>query len=72
MKQVRGEEECALVLVGKSNGKRPLERPKHKWVDNIEMDLRERAGCGMVRIHLVQDSDQWMALKKTLMNLRVP
>jgi hypothetical protein len=40
-------------------------------VYNIEMDLREIAGCGMDRIHLVHDSDQWMAPVKTLMNLRV-
>jgi hypothetical protein len=62
---------CTLVL-GKPKGKRPLGRPRHKRVDNTEVDRREIAGCGMDRTHLVQDSDQCMALVKTLMNLRVP
>jgi hypothetical protein len=58
-------------LGGKPEGKRPLGRPKRKWVDNIKMDLREIVD-GMVWIDLAQDRDQWRALVNTVMNLRVP
>jgi len=45
------------VLVGKPDGKKPLRRPRHKWEDNIKMDLQE-VGCGGIyRIELVQDRD---------------
>jgi hypothetical protein len=50
------------ILVGKPEGKRPLGRPRHKWVDNIKMDLRDW-------IDLTQDRDQWRALVNTVMNL---
>ena len=47
------------VLVGKPEGKRPLGRPKRRWVDIIRMDLQE-VGCGyVVRIGLAQDRDRW-------------
>jgi hypothetical protein len=59
------------ILVGKSDGKRPLERPRRRWQDNI-MDLREIGWDGMDWIDLVQDGDKWKALVKTVMNLRVP
>jgi hypothetical protein len=55
------------ILVGKPDGKRPLGRPRHRWVDNIKMDLR-----GMDWIDLAQDRDQWRARVNTVMNLRVP
>jgi hypothetical protein len=59
------------VLVGKPEGKRPLERPRHKWEDGIRMDLRE-IGWGSVEwIQLAQDRDQWWALVNTVMNLWV-
>jgi hypothetical protein len=58
--------------VGKPEGKRPLEIPRRRWVDNIKMDLREIVWDGMYRIYLAQDSDQWRALVNTVMNLRVP
>jgi hypothetical protein len=46
------------TLVGKPEGKRPLERPKHRWENNIRMDLRE-IGCESVAwIHLAQDKDK--------------
>jgi hypothetical protein len=49
------------VLVGKPEGKRPLGRHKHRWQDNIKMDLQE-VGCGgMDWIELVQDRDRWWA-----------
>jgi hypothetical protein len=60
------------ILVGKPEGKRPLERPRRKWVDNIKMDLREIAWAGMDWIELAQDRDQWRDLVNTVMNLRVP
>jgi hypothetical protein len=60
------------ILVGKPEGKRPLERPRHRRVDNIKMDLREIGWDGMDRIVLAQDRDQWKALVNTIMNLWVP
>jgi hypothetical protein len=60
------------ILVGKPEGKRPLGRPRHRWVNNIKMDLREIGWYGMDWIDLVQDRDQWRALVNTVMNLRVP
>jgi hypothetical protein len=43
-------------------GKRPLERRRHRWVDNIKMDLREIGWDGRDWIDLAQDMDQWRAL----------
>jgi hypothetical protein len=60
------------ILVGKPEGKSPLERPRHRWVDDIKMDLREIAWDGMDWIELAQGRDQWRALVNTVMNLRVP
>jgi hypothetical protein len=60
------------ILVGRLEGRRPLERPRRRWEDNIKMDLRE-IGFGAVDwIHLAQDRDRWRALVNTVMNLRVP
>jgi len=60
------------VLVGKSEGKRLLKRPRHKWEDNIKMDLQD-VGCGdMDWIDLVQDRDRWRTLVNGVMNLRIP
>jgi len=59
-------------LVGKPEGKRPLWRPRRKWVDNIRMDLQE-VGCGyMDWIGLAQDRDRWRTLVSAVMNVRVP
>jgi hypothetical protein len=58
--------------VGKSEGKRPLGRPRRGWVDNIKMNLRDIGLDGMDWIDLAQDRDQWRALVNTVMNLRVP
>jgi hypothetical protein len=44
--------------VGKPEGKKPLERPRRRWVDNIKMDLRELGWSDMDRIELAQDRDQ--------------
>ena len=60
------------VLVGKPEGKRPLGRPRCRWVDNIRMDLQE-VGCGyMDWIGLTQDRDRWRTLVSAVMNLWVP
>ena len=59
------------VLVGKPEGRRPLGRPKRRWVDNIRMDFQE-VGCGyMDWIGLVQDSDRWRSLVSAVVNIRV-
>jgi hypothetical protein len=62
------------MFVGKPEGKRPLGRPRRRWVDNIKIDLivREIGWNGMDWIDLAQDRDQWRALVNTAMNLRVP
>jgi hypothetical protein len=60
------------ILVGKSEGKRPLGRPRRRWVDNIKMVVREIGWYGMDWIDLAQDRDQWRALVNTVMKLRVP
>jgi len=59
-------------LVGKPEGKRPLGRPRSRWVDNIRKDLQE-VGCGyMDWIGLAQVRDRWRMLVSAVMNLRVP
>jgi hypothetical protein len=60
------------ILVGKPEGKRPLGRPRRRWVDNIKMDLREIGWDGMDWIDLAQDRDEWKVLVNTVMNIRVP
>jgi hypothetical protein len=60
------------ILVGKPEGERSLRRPRRRCADNIKMDLREIGWGGMDWIDLAQDRDQWRALVKTVMNLRVP
>jgi hypothetical protein len=60
------------IMVGKPEGKRPLGRPRRRWVGNIKMDLREIGWDGEDWIELAQDRDQWRALVNTVMNLRVP
>jgi hypothetical protein len=58
--------------VGRPEGKRPLGRPRRRWVDNIKMDLREIGWGGMDLIDLALDRDQWRVLVNTVMNHRVP
>ena len=60
------------VLLGKPEGRRPLGRPRRRWVDNIRMDLKE-VGCGyMDWIGPAQDRDSLRTLVSAVMNLRVP
>jgi hypothetical protein len=58
--------------VVKPEGKRPLGRPRRRWVNNIKMDLREIGWNCMDWIDLVHDRYQWRALVNAVMNLRVP
>jgi hypothetical protein len=60
------------LLEGKPEGKRPLERPRCKWVDNIKMVLVVIEWSGSAWIGLVQDKYSWRTLVNAVMNLRVP
>ena len=60
------------ILVGKPEERRPLGRPRRRWVDNIRKELQE-VGCGyMDWIGLLQDRDRWRTVVSAVMNLRVP
>jgi hypothetical protein len=58
------------ILMGRPEGRRPHGRPRHRWEDNIKMDLEEVGWGG--GIDMVQDRDRWWALVNAVMNLRVP
>jgi hypothetical protein len=59
------------ILVGESEGKRPLGRPRFRWEDNIRIDLQE-VGCGGVDwIGLAHDRDRWWAIVNAVMNFRI-
>jgi hypothetical protein len=60
------------LLVGKAEGKRPLGRPSHRWVDNIKMGLLETGWRGVDWTGLAQGKDKWINLLNAVMNLRVP
>ena len=67
-----GRRDVYRVLVGKPEGKRPPGRHRHRWEDNMKMDLHE-VGCGgMGQIELAQDRDRWRALVNAVMKLQVP
>jgi hypothetical protein len=59
------------VLVRKPEGKRPLGRPRHRWEDNIKLDLREKGINGVNWIQLAQGRVQWWAFVNVVMNLQV-
>jgi hypothetical protein len=61
-----------MILVGNSERKRQLGRPRHRWVHNIKKDLREIEWGGMNWIDLDQDRNQYRALASTVTNLRIP
>jgi hypothetical protein len=60
------------LLVGKLEGKRPLGRPRRRWIDNIKMDLLEIGVSVVDWVGLAQDRYRWSALVNSVMNLRVP
>jgi hypothetical protein len=60
------------LLVGKPEGKRPLGRPRHRWMHNIKMNLLEIGLSAVDWIGLAQDRYRWRALVNSVMNLRVP
>jgi hypothetical protein len=60
------------ILVGNLEGKRPLGRPRRRWVDNIKRDIKERGWDDMDWIDLAHGRDQWRALVNAVINLRVP
>jgi hypothetical protein len=60
------------VLEGKPEGKRPLGRLRHRWEDNIKMDLKEVRCGGIDWIELAQDRDRWRAFVNAVTNLWVP
>jgi hypothetical protein len=60
------------IMVGKPEGKRPLGRPRRRWVDNIKIELREIECPGIEWIDLAQDRDQWRALVNTVLKVWVP
>jgi hypothetical protein len=65
------ERKVYKVLVGKPEGKRPLERPRRRWEDGIRMDLREIGLEDVDWIRLAQDRDRWRAVVSAVMSLRV-
>jgi len=67
-----GEGRCIQGFGGKPEGERPLVRSRHRWEDNIEMDLQEVGWGGMDWVGLVQDRDRWWAVVKVVMNLWFP
>jgi hypothetical protein len=60
------------ILVRKPERKRPLRRPRGRWVDNMKINLREIGRGAMDWIDLDQDRDNWRALVNTVMDIRVP
>jgi hypothetical protein len=60
------------ILVGKSEGRRSIRRPRRTWEDNIKMDRREVRRGGMDWLDLAQDRGRWWALVIVVVNLRVP
>jgi hypothetical protein len=61
-----------MLLVGKPEGKRPLGRPRRRWIDNIKMGLLEIRLNVVDWIRLAQDKYRWRALVSLVMNLRIP
>jgi hypothetical protein len=67
-----GGRDAYRILVGKPEGKRPLGKPRRRWVENIKMDLREIGWDDVDWIDRAQYGDQWRALVNTVLSLRVP
>jgi hypothetical protein len=69
---MREKRNAYRLLVGKPEGKRPLRRPRCRWVANIRMYLGEVGWSGVDWIGLAQDMNRWRALVNSVLNLRVP
>ena len=67
-----GEERHNRVLMGNPEGKRPLGRPRHRWENNIKMDLQEVGYRVLDWIELTQDRDRWQAFVNAVINLQLP
>jgi hypothetical protein len=59
-------------MVRKLEGKKPCGRPRHRWEDNIKMNLREIEWEDVVWMHLAPDRDHWQSLENIVMNFQVP
>jgi hypothetical protein len=59
-------------LVGKPDERRPLRRPRRRWLNNIRMDLVEVGWCDLDCNSLAEDRDRWIALVNSVLDLRVP
>jgi hypothetical protein len=70
--RMREKRNACKLLVGKPERKRPLGRPRRRWMDNIRMDLVELGWGDVDWIGLTQDRDRWRALVNSVLNLRVP
>jgi hypothetical protein len=69
---MREKRNAYRILVGKPEGKRPLGRPRRRWVDNIKMNLIEIGWDGVDWSDRAQDRDQWRVLVNMVLNLGVP
>jgi hypothetical protein len=67
-----GKRNAHILLVSKPEGKKPLGRPRRRWVDNTRMDLAEVGWGDVDWIGLAQDRERWRALVNSVLNLRVP
>jgi hypothetical protein len=70
--RIREKRNAYRLLVGKPEGKRLLGKPRHRWVDNIRMDLGEVGWDDMDWIGLAQDRNRWRALVNSVLNFWVP
>jgi hypothetical protein len=70
--RMREKRNAYRLLVGKSEGSRPLGSPRHRWVDNIRMDLGEVGWGDVDSPGLAQDRNRWRALVNSVLNLRIP
>jgi hypothetical protein len=70
--RIRGKRNACRLMMGKPEGRRPLGRPRRRWLDNIRMDLLEVGWGDVDWIGLAQDRDRWRALVNSVLSLRVP
>jgi hypothetical protein len=69
---MREKRDAYRLLMGEPEGKRPLARPRRRWLDDIKMDLVEVGWSDVDWIGLAQDRGRWKALVNSVLNLRVP